>query len=284
VPAPDGVKRPVDVTVPPVAVQVTAVLNVPVPSTVAAHCDVCPVLMEDGDAVTEMEVIVNGTLVTVMEAVPEILVYPACVDVALQVPVPAPEGVNTPPGVMVPPVAVHATALLNAPVPVTFATHVEVCAVVIEDGFAATAIPVTVAGALVTEIAAVPVILAKPACVDFAVQLAVPRPDGVKTPPCVMVPPVADHVTPLLYAPVPLTVATHVEVCAVVIEDGFAATAMLVTVGVTLVTAIGAVPDIFVKPACVDVAVHVPVPVPDGVKTPPCVIVPPVAVHTTPVL
>jgi hypothetical protein len=27
--------------------------------------------------------------------------------------------------------------------------------------------------------------------------------------------------------------------------------------------------------------VQVPVPVPDGVKTPPCVIVPPVAVHVT---
>lgn len=40
VPAPDGVKRPVEVMLPPVAVQVTAELYEPVPDTVAAHCDV----------------------------------------------------------------------------------------------------------------------------------------------------------------------------------------------------------------------------------------------------
>jgi hypothetical protein len=112
VPAPDGVKRPVDVMVPPVAVQVTAVLKVPVPSTVAAHCDVCPVLMEDGDAVTETEVMVNGTLVTLMDAEPETLLNPACVDVALQVPAPAPFGVNTPLCVMLPPVADQVTPVL----------------------------------------------------------------------------------------------------------------------------------------------------------------------------
>jgi hypothetical protein len=49
-----------------------------------------------------------------------------------------PEGVNTPPAVIVPPVAVHVTALLIDPVPVTVAEHVEVCAVVMEDGAANT--------------------------------------------------------------------------------------------------------------------------------------------------
>ena len=111
---------------PPVAVHVTAELNVPVPRTVAAHCEVCPVLMDAGVALTEMDVIVNGTLVTLIEAEPETLVYPVCVEVALHVPVPAPDGVNTPPGVMVPPVAVHVTPVLNAPVPVTLATQVDV--------------------------------------------------------------------------------------------------------------------------------------------------------------
>lgn len=184
--------------VPPVAVHVTAELYDPVPDTVAAHCDVCPVLMEDGVAETDTDVMVNGTLVTLMDAEPEILVNPACVDVALHVPVPVPEGVNTPLCVIVPPVADQVTPVLNAPVPLTFATQVEVCAVVIVDGFAMTAMLVTVGGAFVMEIAAVPDMFVKPGCIDVAVQLPVPVPDGVKTPACVMVPPVAVHVTPLL--------------------------------------------------------------------------------------
>jgi hypothetical protein len=40
VPAPDGVKIPDCVIVPPVAVQLTAALYAPVPVTVAAHCAV----------------------------------------------------------------------------------------------------------------------------------------------------------------------------------------------------------------------------------------------------
>lgn len=62
-------------------------------------------------------------------------------------------------------------------------------------------------------------------------QLPVPVPDGVNTPPAVMVPPVAVQVTAVLYDPVPVTVAEHVEVCAVVIEDGVANTLTLDTVG-----------------------------------------------------
>ena len=82
----------------------------------------------------------------------------------MQVPVPAPEGVKTPPEVMVPPVAVHVTALLNAPVPVTVATQVVVCAVVMEVGAATTETPETVAeiGAAVTAILAVPETLVNP--------------------------------------------------------------------------------------------------------------------------
>ena len=45
-----------------------------------------------------------------MDAEPDLLL--SCVDVAVQVPTPGPDGVKTPPGVMVPPVAVHVTPLL----------------------------------------------------------------------------------------------------------------------------------------------------------------------------
>ena len=74
VPAPDGVNRPVEEMVPPVADHVTAELNVPVPNTVALHCEVCPVLMDVGSAATVIDVMVNGTLVTVIGAEPEIFV------------------------------------------------------------------------------------------------------------------------------------------------------------------------------------------------------------------
>ena len=70
VPAPEGVSRPVEVMVPPVAVHVTAELYDPVPDTVAEHCDVCAVVMDVGEAVTAMDVTVAGTLVTVMDAEP----------------------------------------------------------------------------------------------------------------------------------------------------------------------------------------------------------------------
>lgn len=79
-------------------------------------------------------------------------------------------------------------------------------------------------------------------------QLPVPVPDGVKTPPAVIVPPIAVQVTALLKPPVPETVAEQVEVCAVVMEDGIAATATPVTVAVAEgeETAICAVPEILV--------------------------------------
>ena len=77
----------------------------------------------------------------------------------MQLPVPVPEGVKTPPAVIVPPVAVQVTALLKAPVPDTVAEQVEVWAVVMEDGIAATATPVTVAEGDDTVIFAEPAIL-----------------------------------------------------------------------------------------------------------------------------
>jgi hypothetical protein len=68
-------------------------------------------------------------------------------------------------------------------------------------------------------------------------------------------------------------------------EAGAAATPIEVTVATGAPTAaaivIVAEPEMPVDPVAVDVAMQVPVPVPDGVKTPPCVIVPPVAVQLT---
>jgi len=114
--------------------------------------------------------------------------------------VPTPEGVNTPPDVIVPPVALHTTALLKAPVPRTFARQVAVCEVLIDDGFAVTATPVTVTepevGAADMPIEAVADLVLS--CVDVAVQVPVPTPEGVNTPPDVIVPPVALHTTALL--------------------------------------------------------------------------------------
>ena len=96
----------------------------------------------------------------------------------------------------------------------------------------------------------------------------------------------AVHVTAVLKAPVPVTVATQVAVCAVVMEAEVGTTETLVTVtaGGVVVTAMLAEPDTFVNPDCAEWAVQVPVPVPEGVKTPPAVMVPPVAVQVTAVL
>ena len=82
-------------------------------------------------------------------------------------------------------------------------------------------------------------------------------PEGVKTPPDVIVPPVAVQVTAVLYAPVPVTVATQVAVCAVAIDEGVATTETAVTVGCTTLTemATTCVPN-FVE-FCVDVALIV---------------------------
>ena len=95
---------------------------------------------------------------------------------------------------------------------------------------------------LVTLIADCPVTFVEPDCVDVAIQDPVPVPDGVNTPAGVIVPPVAVQVTPEANAPVPFTVAEQVAVCDVLIADGLATTAMLVTAGPGAVTVIAAWP------------------------------------------
>ena len=78
----------------------------------AAQVDVCAGVIEEGVAATVIEVMVKGPEVTVMLAEPDMLVKPAWAEWAVQVPVPVPEGVKTPPDVMLPPVAVQVTAVL----------------------------------------------------------------------------------------------------------------------------------------------------------------------------
>ena len=82
--------------------------------TVAAQVAVCAVEMAAGDetTVTPVTVTAGGVDVTAMLALPETLVNPDCAERAMQVPVPTPDGVKTPPEVMVPPVAVQVTAVL----------------------------------------------------------------------------------------------------------------------------------------------------------------------------
>ena len=79
------------------------------PLTFAAHVAVCVVLIADGVAVTETPVIATEIGAATMLMLAEPFLVPSCVDVAVQVPEPGPEGVKTPAWVMVPPVAVQAT-------------------------------------------------------------------------------------------------------------------------------------------------------------------------------
>jgi hypothetical protein len=83
-----------------------------VPVTVAAQVAVCTAVMEAGVArtATLVTVTVGGVAVTAIDAEPVTFVYPAWAAWAVQVPAPAPDGVNTPVGVIVPPVAVQVTA------------------------------------------------------------------------------------------------------------------------------------------------------------------------------
>ena len=119
--------------------------------------------------------------------------------------------------------------------PVTVATQVVVWPIAMEEGVATTLMPVTETGGgappLVIAMVADPETSVDPACVEFAVQVPVPAPDGVKTPACVIVPPAALHETAELKAPVPATFAVHFAVCEVVMEAGDTPTVILVTTG-----------------------------------------------------
>ena len=74
-------------------------------------------MIEVGEADAVTDATVTGTGLTVMVADPDTFVYPACAEFAMQLPVPTPDGVNTPEEVIVPPVALQVTLELYAPVP-----------------------------------------------------------------------------------------------------------------------------------------------------------------------
>lgn len=100
----------------------------------------------------------------------------------------------------------------------------EVCVVLMLEGLGTTAIPVTAKGADATPTLTEAVPDLVPSCVEVAVQVPVPVLDGVNTPACVMEPPVADQVTPVLIFPLPDTVAVQVDVCPRRMEAGIATT------------------------------------------------------------
>src|ERR1035441_6456687 len=156
---------------------------------VAEQIDVPVVRIDAGLQATVTEVIVMG-METLTALYPDLRA--SCTEVALIVALPAPEGVKTPPEVIVPPVAVQVTAWLKAPVPRTVAEHIEVPVVRIEAELQTTVTEVIAMGAA-TVTALEPDLL--PSCTEVAVIVALPAPDGVKTPPEVIVPPVAVQVT-----------------------------------------------------------------------------------------
>lgn len=97
--------------VPPLAVHVTVELKLPVPCTVAVHCEVAFVAIVDGLQATPTEEIVGGAAFTVIVAVPDLVA--SCVLVAVTVTDPVELGaVNNPLLLIVPPLAVHFTAEL----------------------------------------------------------------------------------------------------------------------------------------------------------------------------
>jgi hypothetical protein len=90
------------------------------------------------------------------------------------------------------------TVSVKAPLPVTVGVQVEVCSVVMDVGEQTSVTPVTAGAPAVMAILAEPEMVVNPAAAECAVQVAVPAAEGVKTPPVVMVPPVAVHVTAVL--------------------------------------------------------------------------------------
>lgn len=104
-------KSPLLLIVPSLAAQLTAVLKLPVPCTVALHCAVAFALTVAGVQLTTTEVMEDAAAPTVTEAVPDLVA--SCVLVAVTVTVLAVAGaVNKPPNVIFPPLADHVTAEL----------------------------------------------------------------------------------------------------------------------------------------------------------------------------
>jgi hypothetical protein len=110
---PGAVNNPPESIVPPLAVHVTAELNVPVPCTVAMHCEFAFVAIVDGLHDAPMEAIVDEPvpIATITVAVPVFVV--SCVLVAVTVTVAAaPGAVKSPLALIDPLLAAHVTVEL----------------------------------------------------------------------------------------------------------------------------------------------------------------------------
>lgn len=193
----------------------TVFVNAPVPATIGVQLVVCASVMDKGLHTSDTLVIEIGTAVTVILALPDL--PESCAEVATHREVPTPLGVSTPDEVIVPFVAAQVTAELNAPVPVTTAVHIEVCAVVIDVGDALTLTEVIVTGTDTTTVA-LPDLLGS-SC-EVAVTVAVPTPVDVSTPEDVIVPSVVAQFTPELIGPTPVTTAEQAELAVVEIDGG----------------------------------------------------------------
>ncbi len=200
-----AVNNPLELMLPPLALQVTAELKLPVPCTVAVHCDVAFVLTVVGLQLTATEVMVGATVWTwtLTGAVPDFVA--SWVLVAVTVTLPAEAGaVKSPLELMLPPLALQVTAELKLPVPCTVAVHCDVPFVLTAVGLQLTATEVMV-GATVwtwTLTGAVPDFVAS--WVLVAVTVTLPAEAGaVNSPLALMLPPLALHVTAELKLPVP---------------------------------------------------------------------------------
>ena len=108
---PGAVNSPVESIVPPLVVHVTVELKLPVPCTVAVHCDVALVAIIDGLQATPTEEIVGGAVFTAIVAVPDLVVSAVLVAVTITAPA-DPGAVNKPLPLIEPPLAVHFTVEL----------------------------------------------------------------------------------------------------------------------------------------------------------------------------
>jgi hypothetical protein len=110
---PGAVNRPLESIVPPLAAHFTVELKLPVPCTVAVHCEVALRATVEGLQLTETEEIVGGPdpIATFTDAVPDLL--ESSLLVAVTVTVAAELGaVSMPLALIVPLLAVHATVEL----------------------------------------------------------------------------------------------------------------------------------------------------------------------------
>jgi len=255
--------------VPPVAVHVTEVLDDPV--TVAVNCCVCPtcnvLLVGDIETLTTGA----GCIITVADA--DFVVSATEVAVTLKLDPAVDPAVYRPDVEIVPPVAVHVTAVLDDPVTVAVNCCVcPTCKVWLVGEIETLTIG---AGCIVTDADADFVVSAAEVAVtvklDPAVEPAVYKPEVE------IVPPVAVHVTAVFDDPV--TVAVNCCVCPTCKVWLVGEIETLTTGAGCIVTAADA--DFVVSAAEVAVTVKLDPAVEPAVYRPEVEIVPPVAVHVT---